>query len=126
MCQTPNIVQVTWLNNLCREIGPWNSQNLRPRLSCYKEITGEKHGLNLVSLLYYWIRVRSCSFFNFFLIFSCSIRHYMGEDLDPLSLKDLQNLEQQLDTALKHIRSRKVNSDRRFSSHNSLLFIQSF
>ncbi|KAL3501522.1 hypothetical protein ACH5RR_035971 [Cinchona calisaya] len=34
-------------------------------------------------------------------------RHYMGEDLDPMSLKDLQNLEQQLDTALKHIRSRK-------------------
>ncbi|KAL3511021.1 hypothetical protein ACH5RR_030422 [Cinchona calisaya] len=34
-------------------------------------------------------------------------RHYMGEELDPMSLKDLQNLEQQLDTALKHIRSRK-------------------
>ncbi|OMO72067.1 Transcription factor, K-box [Corchorus olitorius] len=34
-------------------------------------------------------------------------RHYMGEDLDSLSLKELQNLEQQLDTALKHIRSRK-------------------
>lgn len=32
----------------------------------------------------------------------------MGEDLDPLSLKELQNLEQQLDTALKHIRARKV------------------
>lgn len=35
-------------------------------------------------------------------------RHYMGEDLDSLSLKELQNLEQQLDTALKHIRSKKV------------------
>ncbi|XP_022776709.1 truncated transcription factor CAULIFLOWER A-like isoform X2 [Durio zibethinus] len=34
-------------------------------------------------------------------------RHYMGEDLDSLSLKELQNLEQQLDTALKHIRSKK-------------------
>ncbi|KAL0396894.1 UNVERIFIED_CONTAM: Agamous-like MADS-box protein AP1 [Sesamum calycinum] len=34
-------------------------------------------------------------------------RHYMGEDLDSMSLKDLQNLEQQLDTALKNIRSRK-------------------
>ncbi|KAL1112877.1 hypothetical protein V6Z11_D02G154700 [Gossypium hirsutum] len=34
-------------------------------------------------------------------------RHYMGEDLDPLSLKELQNLEQQLDTAVKHIRARK-------------------
>uniref|UniRef100_A0A5B7ANC5 Putative transcription factor CAULIFLOWER A n=1 Tax=Davidia involucrata TaxID=16924 RepID=A0A5B7ANC5_DAVIN len=34
-------------------------------------------------------------------------RHYMGDDLDSLSLKELQSLEQQLDTALKHIRSRK-------------------
>ncbi|PHU02227.1 hypothetical protein BC332_27478 [Capsicum chinense] len=35
-------------------------------------------------------------------------RHYMGEDLDSMNLKDLQNLEQQLDSALKLIRSRKV------------------
>lgn len=34
-------------------------------------------------------------------------RHCMGEDLDNLSLRELQNLEHQLDTALKHIRSRK-------------------
>ncbi|XP_074316473.1 agamous-like MADS-box protein AP1 isoform X1 [Silene latifolia] len=34
-------------------------------------------------------------------------RHYMGEDLDTLSLKELQNFEHQLDTALKHIRSKK-------------------
>ncbi|KAL6543726.1 Agamous-like MADS-box protein ap1 [Orobanche gracilis] len=34
-------------------------------------------------------------------------RHYMGQDLDSMSLKDLQNLEQQLDTGLKSIRSRK-------------------
>ncbi|KAJ8773146.1 hypothetical protein K2173_028323 [Erythroxylum novogranatense] len=34
-------------------------------------------------------------------------RHFMGEDLDSLSLKELQSLEQQLDSALKHIRSRK-------------------
>lgn len=34
-------------------------------------------------------------------------RHYMGEDLDSLSMKELQNLEHQLDSALKHIRSRK-------------------
>lgn len=32
----------------------------------------------------------------------------MGEELGSLSLKDLQNLEQQLDSALKNIRSRKV------------------
>ncbi|WRX18511.1 Transcription factor [Theobroma cacao] len=34
-------------------------------------------------------------------------RHFMGEDLDNLSLRELQNLEQQLDSALKHVRSRK-------------------
>ncbi|KAG2675545.1 hypothetical protein I3843_12G009800 [Carya illinoinensis] len=34
-------------------------------------------------------------------------KNFMGEDLDSLSLKELQNLEQQLDSALKHIRSRK-------------------
>nr|GEV02269.1 truncated transcription factor CAULIFLOWER A-like isoform X2 [Tanacetum cinerariifolium] len=34
-------------------------------------------------------------------------RHIMGEDLDSLSLKELRNLEQQIDTALKHIRLRK-------------------
>ncbi|GAV83227.1 SRF-TF domain-containing protein/K-box domain-containing protein, partial [Cephalotus follicularis] len=36
-----------------------------------------------------------------------NLRHYTGEDLDPLSLRELQNLEQQIDTALKRIRSRK-------------------
>ena len=35
-------------------------------------------------------------------------RHYLGEDLDPLNLRELQSLEQQLDTSLKRIRSRKV------------------
>ncbi|XP_050376015.1 truncated transcription factor CAULIFLOWER A [Argentina anserina] len=33
--------------------------------------------------------------------------HLLGEDLQSLSMKELQNLEQQLDYALKHIRSRK-------------------
>ncbi|KAG6524393.1 hypothetical protein ZIOFF_014302 [Zingiber officinale] len=33
----------------------------------------------------------------------------MGEQLDSLSHKELQQLENQLDNSLKHIRSRKVN-----------------
>ncbi|XP_028763606.1 truncated transcription factor CAULIFLOWER A [Neltuma alba] len=33
-------------------------------------------------------------------------RHFMGEDMEGLSLKELQNLEHQLESALKHIRSR--------------------
>ncbi|KAJ0104495.1 hypothetical protein Patl1_18940 [Pistacia atlantica] len=33
--------------------------------------------------------------------------HFMGQELDTLSLKELQSLEHQLDSALKHIRSRK-------------------
>ncbi|RZB98713.1 Agamous-like MADS-box protein AGL8 isoform B [Glycine soja] len=36
-----------------------------------------------------------------------NVRNFLGNDLDPLSLKELQSLEQQLDTALKRIRTRK-------------------
>ncbi|KAK9924850.1 hypothetical protein M0R45_033198 [Rubus argutus] len=35
------------------------------------------------------------------------IRNYTGENLDPLSLRELQSLEQQIDTALKRVRTRK-------------------
>uniref|UniRef100_A0AAU7LJM9 MADS86 n=1 Tax=Hippophae rhamnoides TaxID=193516 RepID=A0AAU7LJM9_9ROSA len=35
-------------------------------------------------------------------------RQYLGEDLDSRSLKEIQNLEQQLETSLKLVRSRKV------------------
>ncbi|KAK9050079.1 hypothetical protein SSX86_030952 [Deinandra increscens subsp. villosa] len=34
-------------------------------------------------------------------------RNFMGEDLDSLSLKELQNLEQQLETGLRRLRSKK-------------------
>uniref|UniRef100_M1CAG5 Agamous-like MADS-box protein AGL8 homolog n=1 Tax=Solanum tuberosum TaxID=4113 RepID=M1CAG5_SOLTU len=34
-------------------------------------------------------------------------KHYAGEELNTLSMKEFQNLEHQLDSALKHIRSRK-------------------
>ncbi|KAL4652779.1 agamous-like MADS-box protein FUL-L [Castanea sativa] len=36
-----------------------------------------------------------------------NIRNFMGEDLDPLSFRELQNLEQQIDAGLKRIRTRK-------------------
>ncbi|XP_044506461.1 agamous-like MADS-box protein FUL-L isoform X2 [Mangifera indica] len=36
-----------------------------------------------------------------------NISHYMGDALDALSLRELQYLEQQIDTGLKRIRSRK-------------------
>ena len=36
------------------------------------------------------------------------IRHYLGQDLESLNMKEIQSLEQQLDSALKNIRSRKV------------------
>ena len=35
-------------------------------------------------------------------------RHLLGEDLGPLSIKELQQLERQLEVALTHVRSRKV------------------
>ncbi|KAK2413184.1 transcription factor CAULIFLOWER A [Trifolium repens] len=36
-----------------------------------------------------------------------NLRNFVGNDLDPLSVKELQSLEQQLDTSLKRIRTRK-------------------
>lgn len=36
-----------------------------------------------------------------------NMRHYVGEDIDAMTLRELQQLEQQVDTALKRIRSRK-------------------
>ncbi|KAK1410226.1 hypothetical protein QVD17_36761 [Tagetes erecta] len=36
-----------------------------------------------------------------------NIRHYAGEELDQLNLRDLQNVEQQIDSALKRIRTKK-------------------
>ncbi|CAN1126307.1 Agamous-like MADS-box protein AGL8 homolog [Linum perenne] len=36
-----------------------------------------------------------------------NLRNYNGEEIDSLNLRELQNLEQQLDSALKHVRSRK-------------------
>ncbi|XP_020979861.1 agamous-like MADS-box protein AGL8 isoform X3 [Arachis ipaensis] len=47
--------------------------------------------------------INQCEIANF----SCHCRNFMGEGLDTLSLKELQNLEHQLESALKHIRSRK-------------------
>ncbi|XP_039030549.1 truncated transcription factor CAULIFLOWER A-like [Hibiscus syriacus] len=34
-------------------------------------------------------------------------RYYMGEDLENLSLRQLHNLEQELDSSLKHVRSKR-------------------
>ncbi|CAK8540772.1 unnamed protein product [Lathyrus sativus] len=36
-----------------------------------------------------------------------NLRNFVGHDLDPLSVKELQSLEQQLDASLKRIRTRK-------------------
>jgi MADS-box transcription factor, plant len=36
-------------------------------------------------------------------------RHLLGEDLGPLSVKELQQLEKQLECALSQARQRKVN-----------------
>ncbi|OIV90202.1 hypothetical protein TanjilG_01398 [Lupinus angustifolius] len=36
-----------------------------------------------------------------------NLRNYVGHDLDPLSLRELQSLEQQLDIAIKRVRNKK-------------------
>ncbi|XP_027333786.1 truncated transcription factor CAULIFLOWER A isoform X1 [Abrus precatorius] len=59
-------------------------------------------------------------------------RNFKGEELDSLSIKELQNLEQQLDSAIKRIRSRKnqvmyesiselQKKDKALQEHNNLL-----
>ena len=49
----------------------------------------------------------------------------MGEELDSLSLKELQILDQQLDTALKHILTRKVIINIISVTNSELLNMQS-
>ncbi|XP_016561268.2 truncated transcription factor CAULIFLOWER D isoform X4 [Capsicum annuum] len=49
-----------------------------------------------------------------------NIRHYMGQDLDPLSLRELQSLELQIDTSLKRIRSRK-KKEKALHEQNNLI-----
>lgn len=36
------------------------------------------------------------------------VRHFLGKDLGPLNLEDLQNLEKQTEGALSKARQRKV------------------
>ncbi|PON42925.1 MADS-box transcription factor [Parasponia andersonii] len=36
-----------------------------------------------------------------------NLRNCLGEDLDPLNLRELQNIEQQIDVGLKRVRTRK-------------------
>ncbi|MFS8017096.1 putative transcription factor, K-box [Helianthus anomalus] len=36
-----------------------------------------------------------------------NIRNYVGEDLEPLNLRELQSIEQLIETALKRVRTRK-------------------
>lgn len=47
----------------------------------------------------YWLNISMYS----------QLKALLGEQLDSLTIKELQQLEQQLDSSLKHIRSRKVN-----------------
>jgi hypothetical protein len=44
------------------------------------------------------------------------LRNILGEDLGPLSIKELDQIENQIDVSLKHIMSRKV---RNFTGYGS-------
>ncbi|MFS7956181.1 putative transcription factor, K-box [Helianthus anomalus] len=46
-----------------------------------------------------------------------NIRHYVGEDLEQLNLRELQYVEQQLETALKRIRTKKLKENEKNSEH---------
>ncbi|CAN1835433.1 MADS-box transcription factor 20 [Linum perenne] len=45
-------------------------------------------------------------------------KNLVGEEIDPMSLREFQQLEQQIDTALKKVRSRK---ERSLSEQNGVL-----
>ncbi|CAE6073977.1 unnamed protein product [Arabidopsis arenosa] len=47
-----------------------------------------------------------------------SLRHLRGEEVDGLSMRELQGLEMQLDTALKRTRSRKAGEREDFQPQN--------
>ncbi|KAG4911768.1 hypothetical protein JHK82_052368 [Glycine max] len=47
-----------------------------------------------------------------------NLRNFVGEDLDPLNLRELQSLEHQLETAIKRIRTRKA---RQLQEQNGIL-----
>ncbi|WZZ74370.1 hypothetical protein YC2023_085740 [Brassica napus] len=47
-----------------------------------------------------------------------SLRHLKGEEVDALSIRELQGLEVQLDTSLKRIRSRKVDQREDIETQN--------
>lgn len=82
-----------------RETCFWSMQNSRQGWKSYRETKGtylshvkqDGKKKNINSMVY---------------MYCC--RHLRGEDLDMLSLKELQSLEQQVDSSLKHIRSKKV------------------
>ncbi|KAJ0450501.1 putative transcription factor, K-box [Helianthus annuus] len=49
----------------------------------------------------------ACLYILIHIYLSILIRNYVGEDLEPLNLRELQSIEQQLETALKRVRTRK-------------------
>lgn len=64
-----------------------------------------------------------CIFVLFISIFHM-IRHLRGEEVDALSIRELQGLEIQLDTALKRTRSRKVLH--LYPTKNIILYLYTF
>nr|GMC62239.1 FRUITFUL-like protein [Ipomoea batatas] len=51
-------------------------------------------------------------------------RNFLGDDLEPLGLRELQSLEQQLDTGLKRIRTRKASTVSNQLMHESISELQ--
>lgn len=84
--------------------------------SWYQEVTKLKakyeslqRTQRLSSSLVLWIVRPSFSFLLLIVInLANSLRHFLGEDLGPLNVKELQNLEKQLEGALAQARQRKV------------------
>lgn len=71
----------------------------------YSYYTSNKYVLYCISL-----NALHCFFFSV-----CVWRHFQGEDLEPLSFKDLQSLEKQLDITLALTRQHQVMSLNEYS-----------
>lgn len=74
----------------------------------YKETKGKSQEFSIFSTLYRVAELNTKLIIRYMTQFSYYIRNLLGEDLGPLSSKELESLERQLDMSLKQIRSTRV------------------